>query len=120
MTLVSIAIRVHREEAMLGFYRALFATAGGAEFRAVDTFGITSQFAEIDGVTFKFVPIREATDFEGFPSHQLGFTVDDVEAVIALAQEFGGRQEGEILTAEGKPHGACRDPDGNTIELYGR
>lgn len=115
-TLTTIAIRVHRMDAMMAFYHAAF----GAEFRAVDTFGIESQFTEIDGLTLKFVPIRASVDFEDYPSHQLGFVVDDVPAVIALALRHGGRQEGELGEEDGRAHAACRDPDGNTIELYGR
>ena len=113
-TLQSIAIRVHRLNAMVAFYEEAF----GAEFREVDTFGIASQFAEIDGLTIKLVPIRSSTDFEGFPSHQLGFEVEDIDAIIRLAERHGGRIESEIQVDEERRHGAVRDPDGNTIELY--
>ncbi len=112
--LQSIAIRVHRLDAMVAFYEEAF----GATFREVDTFGISSRFAEIDGITIKFVPIRDSTEFEDFPSHQLGFEVDDLEAVVASAERHGGRREGEVRVDDGRRHGAIRDPDGNTIELY--
>ena len=110
----SIAIRVHNMDAMLAFYTAAFQV----QFREVGTYGIRSQFGEMDGLTLKLVPIRESDDFKGFPVHQPGFTVPDVEAVIALAQKHGGRQEGKLIQVDGKLQAAIRDPDGNTIELY--
>ena len=110
----SIAFRVYNMEAMLNFY----AEALQVQFREVDTYGIRSQFGELDGITLKFVPIRDEADFKGFPVHQPGFVVSDVEAVIALALKHGGRQEGQTIRAGGKIQAAVRDPDGNTIELY--
>jgi catechol 2,3-dioxygenase-like lactoylglutathione lyase family enzyme len=84
----------------------------------VDTYGIHSQFGELDGITLKFVPIRDEADFKNFPVHQLGFTVADVEAVIALALQHGGREEGKVIRKGERTEAAVRDPDGNTIELY--
>jgi catechol 2,3-dioxygenase-like lactoylglutathione lyase family enzyme len=113
-TISSLAIRVSNTDAMLAFYSEAF----GIEFRQVDTYGIPSQFGELDGVTLKFVPIRDDSDFKGYPVHQPGFVVPDVEAVIALAIRHGGRQEGRTIHAAGQVQAAVRDPDGNTIELY--
>ena len=76
--LQSVALRVHDLDAMVAFYEEAF----GATFREVDTFGISSRFAEIDGLTIKFVPLRDAPDFEGYPSHQLGFEVASIEEVF--------------------------------------
>lgn len=113
-SLSSIAIRVSNLEAMVDFYSEAFQV----EFREVDTYGIHSQFGELDGVTLKFVPIRDDSDFKGYPVHQPGFVVRDVEAVIDLALKHGGRQEGKVIQRDGKIQAAVRDPDGNTIELY--
>ena len=110
----SVAMRVANMEAMLEFYSQAF----GVKFQKVDTYGIPSQFGELDGITLKFVPIRDEADFKNYPVHQLGFVVADVEAVIALALQFGGRQEGGIIRNGSKIQAALRDPDGNTIELY--
>jgi catechol 2,3-dioxygenase-like lactoylglutathione lyase family enzyme len=99
---------------MVAFYTEAF----GARFRRVDTNGFLSQFGEIGGITVKLVPIREEADFENFPVHQLGFTVSNLDSVIALAIKYGGRQEGRISREDERIHGAIRDPDGNTIELY--
>lgn len=110
----SIAFRVHNLDAMLAFYAEAFQV----EFHEVDTYGIRSQFGDLDGITLKFVPIRESDDFKNFPVHQPGFIVSDVEAVIAIAVKHGGRQEGQTLRADGRVQAAVRDPDGNTIELY--
>lgn len=88
------------------------------KFREVDTYGIRSQFGEANGTTLKFVPIRDEADFNNYRVHQLGFIVPDVEAVIALALQHGGRQEGKVIWNAGKAQAAVRDPDGNTIELY--
>ena len=110
----SIAIRVANVEAMIDFYSQAF----GVEFQEVRTYGIRSQFGEVNGITLKFVPIRDETDFKGFPIHQLGFTVSDVEAVVELAIQFGGRQEGKLLRNGNQLQAAVRDPDGNMIELY--
>jgi catechol 2,3-dioxygenase-like lactoylglutathione lyase family enzyme len=113
-TLSSIAIRVSNLEAMLAFYSEAFQV----DFQEVDTYGIRSQFGEVGGVMLKFVPIRDDADFKGYPIHQPGFVVPDVEAVVDLALKHGGRQEGQTLQANGRVQAAVRDPDGNTIELY--
>ena len=113
-SLSSVAIRVHNLEAMVNFYSEAF----DARFREVDTFGLRSQFAEIDGITLKLVPLRDAVDFEGYPLHQLGFHVPDIAAILDLAERHGGRAEGDILRDGETTHAAVRDPDGNTIELY--
>ena len=113
-TISSIAFRVYNLEAMLNFYTEAFQV----QFRELDTYGIRSQFGELNGITLKFVPIRDDADFKGFPVHQPGFVVPDVEAVIAIALKHGGRQEGQTIRAGGNMQAAVRDPDGNTIELY--
>jgi catechol 2,3-dioxygenase-like lactoylglutathione lyase family enzyme len=113
-TISSIAFRVYNMDTMLAFYSEAFQV----EFREVDTYGIRSRFGDVDGITLKFVPIRESDDFKTFPIHQPGFVVPDVEAVIAIALKHGGKQEGQTLRADGKTQAAVRDPDGNTIELY--
>ena len=110
----SVAIRVSNLEAMLRFYSEAF----GVQFREVMTYGIPSQFGDMDGITLKFVPIRENADFKEYPVHQLGFTVADVDNVVELALQYGGRQEGHIVQSDGRIQAAIRDPDGNTIELY--
>lgn len=112
--LSSIAIRVHNVDAMTGFYSEAF----GISFRDVDTFGMTSKFGEIGSVTLKLVPIRDETDFEGYPVHQLGLCSVDVERLVEIAVKHGGRLEGEIVRDGTKISAAIRDPDGNTLELY--
>ena len=112
--LSSLALQVHYLQAMVDFYTEAF----GIQFQQVNTAGFLSQFGTFNGLTIKFVPIRESADFENFPSHQLGFTVPDVEHVISLAQKYGGRQEGEIFRDGSCVQAAVRDPDGNSIELY--
>lgn len=113
-TISSVAMRIANLEPMLEFYSQAF----GVKFHEVDTFGILSQFGEVDGITLKFVPIRDEADFDNFPVHQLGFVVPDVESVIALALQHGGRKQGNLIRKEGRIEAAVRDPDGNTIELY--
>lgn len=110
----SVALRVHHVEKMEAFYSEAF----GVVFRDVETFGIRSRFGELGGVTLKLVPIRDGVDFEGYPDVQLGLEVSDLERVLRLAERHGGRQEGSVRQSEGRLHGAVRDPDGNTIELY--
>ena len=114
LSLKSLAFRVANMEAMIAFYSQAF----GIQFREVDTYGIRSQFGELDGMTFKFVPIRDDADFKTFPIHQPGFQVENVEEVVRLAILYGGRQEGQTLRREGSVQAAVRDPDGNTIEVY--
>lgn len=113
--LQTIALRVHNMEAMTAFYSAAF----GVQFRPVQTGPFLSRFGELGDILLKFVPIREAPEFATFPIHQPGIAVPDVEAVIALALEHGGRQEGELQRDENGVRAAVRDPDGNTLELYG-
>jgi catechol 2,3-dioxygenase-like lactoylglutathione lyase family enzyme len=112
--LSSLAIRVANMKDMLAFYKEAFQV----QFHEVDTYGIPSQFGEMNGMTLKFVPIRDEADFKGYPIHQPGFMVADVQSVIAIAQKYGGRQEGQVIRAGGMLQAAIRDPDGNTIELY--
>ena len=112
--LSSIAIRVANVESMMAFYSEAF----GIQFHVVNTYGISSQFGDLNGCTLKLVPIRDETDFQGYPIHQPGFIVEDVQKVIDIAVKHGGRQEGRMLKVEGKIQAAIRDPDGNTIELY--
>jgi catechol 2,3-dioxygenase-like lactoylglutathione lyase family enzyme len=101
---------------MLAFYGEAF----GVEFREVDTGGgIRSRFGELGGLTLKLVPIRDNGDFENFPIHQLGLEVPDVEAVLAVARKHGGRVQDVPTRQGGRLHAAVRDPDGNTLELYG-
>lgn len=112
----SVAVRVHDMDAMVGFYGEAF----GFRFEPVDTNGLASMFGTNGEVTLKFVPLREAPDFEGFPSHQLGFEVDGtagLDAVGVAAERFGGGQFERDAAAD---HVAFRDPDGNTIEVYVR
>lgn len=113
-TISSLALRVSNMDAMIAFYSEAFQV----QFREVNTYGIASRFGELNGITLKFVPIRESDDFKNFPIHQPGITVSDVEGVIDLALKHGGRQEGQTVQADGKIQAAVRDPDGNTIELY--
>ena len=110
----SVAVRVYNLEAMRNFYAEAFQV----QFREVNTYGLSSQFGELDGITLKFVPIRESDNFKEYPVHQLGFTVPDVEAVVALALQYGGKQEGKLIKTDNQIQAAIRDPDGNTIELY--
>lgn len=112
--ITTVALRVHRMDAMVDFYREAF----GVSFRDVETSGLASRFGELGEITLKLVPLRDGVDFEDYPSHQLGIEVDDVEPVIDLAVAHGGRQHGELMKQDGRMHGAVRDPDGNTIELY--
>ena len=112
--ITSVALRVANMDAMLAFYSQAF----GVKFNEVDTYGIRSQFGEVNGIMLKFVPIRDEADFTNFPVHQLGFVVPDVEAVVALALQHGGREEGKLVRNGEMLEGAVRDPDGNTIELY--
>jgi catechol 2,3-dioxygenase-like lactoylglutathione lyase family enzyme len=100
---------------MVAFYSEAF----GVRFREVDARGVRSRFGELANVTLKFVPIRQAADFEAFPIHQLGFEVRDVERVVAIAARHGGRVQDAQIRDGGRVHAAIRDPDGNTIELYG-
>jgi catechol 2,3-dioxygenase-like lactoylglutathione lyase family enzyme len=78
----SVAVRVHR----IAEAEAFYAEAFGVRFRDVDLGGLCCRFGDLGAVTSKLVPLRDASDFEGYPVHQIG---------------------------------AVRDPDGNTIEIYG-
>lgn len=121
MSLVhSLAIKCHDLEAQQRFYEAL----AGASFEEVDVGvpGMRCLFGTCWGLTLKLVSGREAPDFEGYPIHQLGLAVDDVEAVVRMAELGGGRREGELVRddAELVVAGCIRDADGNTIELSRR
>ena len=115
MTLSTVAFRTHDQDAMVAFYAEAF----GATFTKVRTGPIESQFGQMGPLVLKFVPIRDSADFVGFPVHQLGIEVADVERVIAIAARHGGRVENSPVRVDGRIHAAVRDPDGNTLELYG-
>jgi catechol 2,3-dioxygenase-like lactoylglutathione lyase family enzyme len=112
--LETVALRVHRLDAMVAFYTEAF----GAKFREVNTGGVRSQFGQVGDLTLKLVPIRGAVDFQGFQVHQLGFKVANVDAVVSAAVRHGGRMEGDLGRDAKMIHAAIRDPDGNTLELY--
>src|SRR5688572_2915772 len=59
-TISSVALRVANLTAMLDFYSQAF----GVKFQEVDTYGIRSQFGKLNGITLKFVPIRDEADFK--------------------------------------------------------
>jgi len=113
-TMQSIAIRTANTDAMVAFYTEAF----GGTFREVPMGNMKAYFGKVCNVTMKLVPLRDKADFEGYPSHQLGLAVADVDAAIAIAVKHGGKPHGEIQRQGGRVHGAVRDPDGNTLELY--
>ncbi|MEQ8765744.1 MAG: VOC family protein [Planctomycetota bacterium] len=112
--LTTLALRVHDLPAMVRFYRGVF----GFRFTQVETSGIQSQFGVRNDLTIKLVPLRALPDFEGFPTHQPGFEVEDVRATLRLAIKHGGKQEGGLIEEDDQLRAAMRDPDGNTIEIY--
>lgn len=115
IALTTLALRVHRISEMEHFYAEAFDVA----FRGVTTGPFRSRFGELGGITLKLVPIRDGVDFDGYPVHQPGITVPDVERVIRLAEAHGGRREGEpVREGDVVVRASVRDPDGNTIELY--
>lgn len=117
MKLTSIAIQSFNMDSMEAFYREAF----GFSFRDVAVGGMTCRFGQSGGLELKLVPMREASDFEGFPSHQPGFEVDDIGRIVEIAVRCGGRSMGEPVEGpDGRLHAGIRDPDGNTIELYRR
>ena len=115
--LSSLAIKCHDLPAQVRFYAALC----GARFSPVDVGvpGMSCFFGSGWGLTLKLVSGREAPDPDGYPVHQLGLAVDELEAVVKAAELGGGRREGELVRDDaGRVVAGCvRDPDGNTIEL---
>src|SRR5688572_28527112 len=95
--ITSIAFRVHNMDAMTAFYEEAF----HVRFKEVNSSGLSSKFGDFNGITLKFVPIRDEVDFENYPIHQPGFTVPDVEKVIEIAVKHGGRQEGSLTHNDG-------------------
>jgi catechol 2,3-dioxygenase-like lactoylglutathione lyase family enzyme len=114
--LTTIALQAYAIDDMRAFYTEAF----DGEFSEVEIGGMTCWFGQSAGFTLKLVPLRAESDFEGYPMHQLGITVDDVAAVIAAAIRHGGRQDGSTSLQNGLAYAVVRDPDGNTIELYQR
>jgi catechol 2,3-dioxygenase-like lactoylglutathione lyase family enzyme len=115
--ITTVAYRVHRMPEMLAFYRDAF----GVEFSAAEVGpGLEARRGGLGGLTLLFVPIREDVDFEGFPVHQLGIQVPDVDTVLAAARRHGGRVQDAPHRMEGRLTASLRDPDGNTLEVYGQ
>ena len=114
--LTTLAFRVHHMARMEAFYSEAF----GFVFRDEQTGAMTSRFGAAGELTVKLVPIREAADFVGFPVHQPGFDVKDIERVIAIATRHGGALLHAPTRTGGRLTASVRDPDGNTVELYQR
>jgi catechol 2,3-dioxygenase-like lactoylglutathione lyase family enzyme len=114
--LTSIALQTHHIDEMKAFYDDAF----GGEFGEIEVAGLTCWFGQVAGITLKLVPLRPQPDPEGYPLHQLGFEVDDVETAISAAIRYGGRQDGVTSQQGGLAYAVVRDPDGNTIELHQR
>ena len=114
--LTTLAFRVHHMARMEAFYSEAF----GFVFRDENTGAMTSRFGTAGQLTVKLVPIRDAADFVGFPVHQPGFEVTDVERVIAIATKHGGALLHAPTRTGGRLTASVRDPDGNTVELYQR
>ena len=113
--LSSIAVRVHRMDAMAAFYAGAF----GVRFTPVQTGPITSRRGQLGPLTLTFVPIRDGVDFEGFPVHQLGLDVGaGLPRILELVATHGGAVLDPPRQVDGRTHAAVRDPDGNTLELY--
>jgi predicted enzyme related to lactoylglutathione lyase len=113
-TVVSLAMRVHQMERLEAFYHEAF----GVTFRTVQTGPFPSRYGELDGMLLKLVPIRDSSDFSGFPVHQLGVEVPDIAHVVASAIRHGGVVQDSVTARGDSLVGSIRDPDGNTIELH--
>ncbi len=112
--LSSVAIRVYRLEAMVGFYQEAFGIAF-SEKRVGD---ITTYFGMLGDIMFKLYPLQEDQEMDEWPTHQLGFFVADLDAVLELSLKYGGSILNEPVTRLNQVHAAIRDPDGNSLELY--
>ncbi|MCA8979793.1 MAG: SAM-dependent methyltransferase [Planctomycetes bacterium] len=110
-----IALRAHHVESLAEFYSAVF----GMRFESSKTSGMPCFVGRLGDVVLQLVPLRDASDFEGFPLHQLGFDVQDVDEAVQSVLELGGRLEEEVVRKDDRAHACVRDPDGNTIELFG-
>ena len=113
--LSSMAILVYRVEAMVDFYQEAF----GIVFTEKRVGDLTAYFGVLDGIVFKLVPLAGERDADEFPTHQLGFEVEDVDVTCELALKYGGSILQEPIQRLDQLHAAIRDPDGNSIELYG-
>lgn len=113
--LTRVTLRTCRFEELYAFYSFLFYVT----FRSEDSGGLSCLVADIGDVQLKLVPLRDEPDFDGYPVHQLGFEVPNVDEAVSSALRSGGRLEGEVIRTDGRLHACVRDPDGNTIELFG-
>ncbi len=113
--LVSIAIRVYRMEAMVDFYQEAF----GIPFVEKRIGDLESYFGFLGPILFKLVPLSDDQEADEFPTHQLGFHVEDIDSVVELALKYGGSVLQEPLQRLDQYFAAIRDPDGNSLELYG-
>ena len=113
-SLISVAIRVYRLEAMVGFYQEAF----GVQFEEKRVGDQAVYFGYLGDILLKLVPLSSEQDADEFPTHQLGVLVEDIDAVTELALKYGGRILQEPVLRMDQLHGAIRDPDGNSLELY--
>ncbi len=113
--LLTVAIRVYRMEAMVDFYQEAF----GVSFEPKRVGDLEVQFGFLGDLMIKLVPLASEQDADEFPVHQLGFEVEDLDAVLALALKYGGSILQEPVSRMDEWHAVIRDPDGNSLELYG-
>jgi len=112
--LMSVAIRVYRMEAMVDFYQEAF----GVIFAPGRVGDLEVQFGFLGDVLLKLVPLASEQEADEFPVHQLGFEVEDLDAVLELALKYGGSILQEPVSRMHQWHAAIRDPDGNSLEVY--
>ena len=112
-TLIRIAIAATKIEEMRRFYNLVFE----ANFEVQATEMGNFYQGQLAGLALTLVPNTVAKVVAEQNRQQLSLLVDNVEAVLAKAEQSGGKRLGDVLSGPAGYQAAIIDPDGNTIEL---
>ena len=116
-----IHLRCSDLNACVAFYKKMF---NAKEVGRGDAKGMPIVFMEMGGGRFSLSPKREGLDIEAEPGkpgwglYQIGFRVDDLDAVLLELKELGAEiSRGPLVIDESLSVAFVNAPDGVEIEL---
>lgn len=114
-TLSGITIAADRLEDMARFYERVLGVSISRQVWS----GLTIFAGTVSGIEIRLFPKQAVGITARQNLHQLRFRVSDVDAALAEAEQAGGTREGNPASSGTYRFACVRDPDGNTVELYG-
>ncbi len=114
--ILGMTIAVQQMESTLAFYTQLF----DLHFEAVEQYGSTLYQAQWSGLQILLCPAALAQNTAKQNRHQLDLEVENIEAKVALVEQWGGTLMGPIAEANGIRQVGIYDPDRNSLVLKER